>query len=111
QHEGYFETDRVILNLDQITKTTPEPSNFRTKPTGGRSPPMIWLSTGPMHDGSSVESGFEPGALQPQGRGLATRPPPPPHNPEMRYQILDHKVPGSKPHYNNNSLCRQSWRM
>ncbi|GBL55905.1 hypothetical protein AVEN_167289-1, partial [Araneus ventricosus] len=28
----------------------------------------------PIHVGSSVESGFEPGALRPQSRDLTTRP-------------------------------------
>ncbi|GBN63813.1 hypothetical protein AVEN_190365-1 [Araneus ventricosus] len=40
QHEGYFGTDLVILNLGQMTRTTPElapPSpNFHATPTGGR---------------------------------------------------------------------------
>ncbi|GBL56481.1 hypothetical protein AVEN_211257-1, partial [Araneus ventricosus] len=31
-----------------------------------------------MHGGSSVKSGFEPGALRPQSRNLITRPPRPP---------------------------------
>ncbi|GBM66184.1 hypothetical protein AVEN_246404-1 [Araneus ventricosus] len=40
QHEGYFGTDLVILNLGQMTRTTPElapPSpNFHATPAGGR---------------------------------------------------------------------------
>ncbi|GBO02126.1 hypothetical protein AVEN_154094-1 [Araneus ventricosus] len=40
QHEGYFGTNLVILNLGQMTRTTPElapPSpNFHATPTGGR---------------------------------------------------------------------------
>ncbi|GBM52947.1 hypothetical protein AVEN_111302-1 [Araneus ventricosus] len=39
---------------------------------------MICRATGPMHGGSSVGLGFEPGALRPQGRGLTTRLPWPP---------------------------------
>ncbi|GBM79402.1 hypothetical protein AVEN_185437-1 [Araneus ventricosus] len=33
---------------------------------------MIQRATGPIHDGSSTESGFEPGTLRPQGRDLTT---------------------------------------
>ncbi|GBL84862.1 hypothetical protein AVEN_93884-1 [Araneus ventricosus] len=36
---------------------------------------MIWRATGPIHEGPSMESGFEPGALRPQSRDLTTRPP------------------------------------
>ncbi|GBO37013.1 hypothetical protein AVEN_240801-1 [Araneus ventricosus] len=40
QHEGYFGTDLVILNLGQMTRTTPglaPPSpNFHATPAGGR---------------------------------------------------------------------------
>ncbi|GBM08809.1 hypothetical protein AVEN_999-1 [Araneus ventricosus] len=35
---------------------------------------MIWREAGPVHGGSSVGLGFEPGVLWPQGRGLTTRP-------------------------------------
>ncbi|GBN30403.1 hypothetical protein AVEN_17317-1 [Araneus ventricosus] len=35
---------------------------------------MIKRATGPIHGGSSVESGFEPRALRPQSRDLTTRP-------------------------------------
>ncbi|GBL72237.1 hypothetical protein AVEN_115206-1 [Araneus ventricosus] len=38
---------------------------------------MNWRATGPIHGGSSVESGFEPGTLRPQSRDLTTRPPRP----------------------------------
>ncbi|GBM18202.1 hypothetical protein AVEN_151734-1 [Araneus ventricosus] len=31
---------------------------------------MIWYETGPIHGGSSVESGFEPGTLRPQSLAL-----------------------------------------
>ncbi|GBM29920.1 hypothetical protein AVEN_111228-1 [Araneus ventricosus] len=34
-------------------------------------------ATGPIHGGSSVESGFEPATLRPRGRDLTTRPPRP----------------------------------
>ncbi|GBN17490.1 hypothetical protein AVEN_28291-1 [Araneus ventricosus] len=35
---------------------------------------MILLATGPIHDTSSVESGFEPGTLPPPSRDLTTKP-------------------------------------
>ncbi|GBM28601.1 hypothetical protein AVEN_72175-1 [Araneus ventricosus] len=38
---------------------------------------MIWRAAGPIHGGSSVKLGFEPGTLRPQSRGLTTRPPRP----------------------------------
>ncbi|GBO02813.1 hypothetical protein AVEN_5370-1 [Araneus ventricosus] len=60
---------------DDISADSPSPT-FRTTPGEGVwSLGMIWLATGPIHDGSSVESGFEPEALLPRSRGLATRPP------------------------------------
>ncbi|GBM94821.1 hypothetical protein AVEN_26532-1 [Araneus ventricosus] len=37
-------------------------------------PRMIQRATGPIHDGSSAESGFEPGTLRPQRQDLTTRP-------------------------------------
>ncbi|GBM33745.1 hypothetical protein AVEN_131648-1 [Araneus ventricosus] len=36
---------------------------------------MIYRATGPIHGGSSVESGFEPGTLRPQSLDLSTTPP------------------------------------
>ncbi|GBO31877.1 hypothetical protein AVEN_189161-1 [Araneus ventricosus] len=36
---------------------------------------MGWRATDPIHDGPSVESGFEPGTLRHQGQDLNTRPP------------------------------------
>ncbi|GBM59847.1 hypothetical protein AVEN_96266-1 [Araneus ventricosus] len=33
---------------------------------------MIWRATGPIHDRSSAESGFESAALQPRSRDLTT---------------------------------------
>ncbi|GBL82768.1 hypothetical protein AVEN_106310-1 [Araneus ventricosus] len=36
---------------------------------------MIWGATGAAHCGSSVQPGFEPGALRPQSHDLATWPP------------------------------------
>ncbi|GBN88015.1 hypothetical protein AVEN_114816-1, partial [Araneus ventricosus] len=33
---------------------------------------MIERARGPIHDGSSVESGFEPGTLLPESRDLTT---------------------------------------
>ncbi|GBM66348.1 hypothetical protein AVEN_227814-1 [Araneus ventricosus] len=48
QHEGYFRADLVILNLGQMTRTTPELApplpNFRTTPTGGRLTPKYDLT-------------------------------------------------------------------
>ncbi|GBM90151.1 hypothetical protein AVEN_20276-1 [Araneus ventricosus] len=38
---------------------------------------MIQRATGPIHGGSSVESGFEPTILRSRGRDLTTRPPRP----------------------------------
>ncbi|GBN64255.1 hypothetical protein AVEN_68634-1 [Araneus ventricosus] len=38
---------------------------------------MIERATGPIHGGSSLESGFEPGTLLLQSRDLTTRPPRP----------------------------------
>ncbi|GBN07048.1 hypothetical protein AVEN_150760-1 [Araneus ventricosus] len=38
---------------------------------------MIYSATGPIRGGSSVESGFEPGVLWPQGRDPTIRPPRP----------------------------------
>ncbi|GBN25947.1 hypothetical protein AVEN_273348-1 [Araneus ventricosus] len=38
---------------------------------------MIWRATGPIHGGSSVESGFEPGTFRSQGRDLTITPPRP----------------------------------
>ncbi|GBN70561.1 hypothetical protein AVEN_263238-1 [Araneus ventricosus] len=54
-------------------------SRFRTTLTGGRLGPlrMMERATGPIHDGSSEESGFERGTLQLRGQNLITRPPRP----------------------------------
>ncbi|GBM36875.1 hypothetical protein AVEN_82859-1 [Araneus ventricosus] len=53
QHEGYFGTDLVILNLGQMTRTTPElapPSlNFHATPTGGRLTTMFDLTCNRPH--------------------------------------------------------------
>ncbi|GBN93757.1 hypothetical protein AVEN_177388-1 [Araneus ventricosus] len=38
---------------------------------------MIWLATGPIHCGSSVKSGSEPGVLRPHSRDITTRTPRP----------------------------------
>ncbi|GBL75643.1 hypothetical protein AVEN_154958-1 [Araneus ventricosus] len=40
---------------------------------------MVWRATGPILDGSAVESGFELETLRPQSRDLTTRPPRPQH--------------------------------
>ncbi|GBN05873.1 hypothetical protein AVEN_251729-1, partial [Araneus ventricosus] len=50
QQEGYFEIDLFILNRRQMTGKTPEL--------------VLPSPTGPIHGGSLVESGFEPGALR-----------------------------------------------
>ncbi|GBM07613.1 hypothetical protein AVEN_230046-1 [Araneus ventricosus] len=50
---------------------------------------MIWRATGPIHGGSSVESGFEPGTLRSQGRGPTTRPPRPLGNTNDSYRVQD----------------------
>ncbi|GBN68105.1 hypothetical protein AVEN_205000-1 [Araneus ventricosus] len=63
--------DLVILNHGQMTRTTPEvalpPPNFRTTPAGGSLTPTI-----PIHNGSSVELGFESG--KPSGPEAETLP-------------------------------------
>ncbi|GBM47301.1 hypothetical protein AVEN_172244-1 [Araneus ventricosus] len=70
---GHDCNTRAILDRSQMTRTTPElapPSpTFRTTPAGGQE-----RATGPIHDGSSVESGFESGTLRPRSRHLTTRP-------------------------------------
>ncbi|GBM77606.1 hypothetical protein AVEN_165632-1 [Araneus ventricosus] len=51
---------------------------FYATPTGVRLATMYGSTCNrPIHGGSSVESGFEPGTLQPQSRNLTTRPPQP----------------------------------
>ncbi|GBO05487.1 hypothetical protein AVEN_57977-1 [Araneus ventricosus] len=65
-----------------MTRTTPEleaPSpSFHAAPTGGCLATTYDLACNrPIHCGSSVESGFEPGTLRPQSRDLTTRPPRP----------------------------------
>ncbi|GBM14214.1 hypothetical protein AVEN_167301-1 [Araneus ventricosus] len=71
-----------------MTRTTPEltpPPSFRTTPMVERLPPrMVWGATGLIHDGSSVESGFEPGIRGPQSRDLTTKPPRPPRLKEKK---------------------------
>ncbi|GBO22961.1 hypothetical protein AVEN_15477-1 [Araneus ventricosus] len=47
----------------------PPSPNFRTTPEGGRLTPYE-PATSLMHDGSSVESGFEPGILRDRSRDL-----------------------------------------
>ncbi|GBN77973.1 hypothetical protein AVEN_129811-1 [Araneus ventricosus] len=44
---------------------------------GVRPQHMIWRPAGLIHDGSSVESGFEPATLRSRGRDLSIRPPRP----------------------------------
>ncbi|GBN81585.1 hypothetical protein AVEN_270749-1 [Araneus ventricosus] len=65
-----------------MTKTTPELAPpLQTSTPHQRedvwSLRMIWRAAGPRHGGSSVEAGFEPGALRPQSRDLTTRAPRP----------------------------------
>ncbi|GBM91624.1 hypothetical protein AVEN_166667-1 [Araneus ventricosus] len=65
-----------------MTRTTPElASPLQTSAPHQREDVwplrMIWRTTGPIHGGSSVESGFEPAALRSRGRDLTTRPPRP----------------------------------
>ncbi|GBM86257.1 hypothetical protein AVEN_264508-1 [Araneus ventricosus] len=51
QHEGYFGTDLVILNLGQMTtpELTPPSPNFHTTPTGGRLATMYDLTCNRPH--------------------------------------------------------------
>ncbi|GBM34437.1 hypothetical protein AVEN_226851-1 [Araneus ventricosus] len=64
-----------------MTRTTPQlpPSpSFHVTPTGGRlATTYDFARNGPIHGGSSVESGFEHGILRPQSRDLTTRSPRP----------------------------------
>ncbi|GBO21093.1 hypothetical protein AVEN_148555-1 [Araneus ventricosus] len=69
QHKGYFGMDLVILNLGQMTRTTPEldaPSpSFLTTPAGGPlAPDGFGVHQAHLHGGSSIESGFEPGNVE-----------------------------------------------
>ncbi|GBL72755.1 hypothetical protein AVEN_127979-1 [Araneus ventricosus] len=62
-----------------MTRTTPELAPLSKHPhhTSGRtfdSLRMIQRAKGPIHDESSVESGFEPGTLRLRVRYLITRP-------------------------------------
>ncbi|GBO35780.1 hypothetical protein AVEN_199554-1 [Araneus ventricosus] len=78
-----------------MTRTTPELAPPLQTPTPRQQEDvwplrMVQRAAGPIHGGSSVESGFEPGALRPQGRDLATRPPRPPHDhrkTKLRYSV------------------------
>ncbi|GBL83294.1 hypothetical protein AVEN_110622-1 [Araneus ventricosus] len=79
QHEGYLGTDLVILNRGQMSRTTPELAPplqpFASHQLEDVWPlRMIWRATGPIHGGSSVESGFEQATLRFRGRDLTTRP-------------------------------------
>ncbi|GBN85792.1 hypothetical protein AVEN_95172-1 [Araneus ventricosus] len=53
-------------------------SPFSPKPYRGATLKKKARLAGPIHGGSSVESGLEPGTLWPQSRDLTTRPPRPP---------------------------------
>ncbi|GBN22327.1 hypothetical protein AVEN_67980-1 [Araneus ventricosus] len=48
---------------------------------------MILCATGPIHDESSVESGFESEAFRPRSRDLTTRPPRPAHIVESGFEL------------------------
>ncbi|GBM45118.1 hypothetical protein AVEN_251843-1 [Araneus ventricosus] len=61
QHEGYFGTEDLILNLGQITRTAPPyHTSRRTFGSDGFSVHQTCL-----HGSSSVESDFEHGTLRP----------------------------------------------
>ncbi|GBN83948.1 hypothetical protein AVEN_246276-1 [Araneus ventricosus] len=64
-------------------------SKFRHHANGREFGPLSMISdaTDPIHDESSVESGFEPGTLRSQCRDLTTRPP----RPQL---ILEIKISG-----------------
>ncbi|GBM31383.1 hypothetical protein AVEN_99603-1 [Araneus ventricosus] len=49
---------------------------------------MIYGAAGPIHGGSPVESGFEPGTLRPRRRELSTRPPRPRLQSEKMARVL-----------------------
>ncbi|GBM31699.1 hypothetical protein AVEN_45625-1 [Araneus ventricosus] len=75
-HEGFFGTDLVVLNRvrrrgQHLDLAPPSPS-FHTTSAGGRLIHEVGLSVQQdhMHGGSSGESGFEPGTLQPRSRDL-----------------------------------------
>ncbi|GBM50046.1 hypothetical protein AVEN_172927-1 [Araneus ventricosus] len=104
-----------------MTKTTAElapPSpNFHATPTGGRLATTYDLECSrPIHGGSSVESGFEPGTLRPQSRDLTSRPPQP-HEPAnnmlqggrgglvVRSRHRDRRIAGSKPDSTEDPSC------
>ncbi|GBM23155.1 hypothetical protein AVEN_147073-1 [Araneus ventricosus] len=67
----YFGSDLAILNHDQITRTTPElkppiQTSTSLQREGVCPLRMIYCATGPIHGGSSVETGLELGTLRPQ---------------------------------------------
>ncbi|GBN50212.1 hypothetical protein AVEN_17087-1 [Araneus ventricosus] len=62
---------RIEMTTPEMTPLSP---NFHATPEVGRLAITYDLAcSSPIHGGSSVESGFEPGALRPEGRGLTTR--------------------------------------
>ncbi|GBL81749.1 hypothetical protein AVEN_93517-1 [Araneus ventricosus] len=78
QHVGYFGTDLVILNQNQMTAT----EFFSKLPhhTSGRTfHPLRRAQQARMYGRYLVESRIEPGALRLRSPDLATRPPHPPH--------------------------------
>ncbi|GBM34622.1 hypothetical protein AVEN_212329-1 [Araneus ventricosus] len=71
-------TNFVILNPDQMMKTTPEPEPpFRTTPAGESLTLDVTFNAhqAGTYGESSVKSGFESGTLWSRSRDLATRTP------------------------------------
>ncbi|GBN01306.1 hypothetical protein AVEN_240022-1 [Araneus ventricosus] len=69
---------------------------------------MIWRTTGPIHDGSSVESGFGPEALLPQSRDPTTRPPRPSFSHVQHDAAPPHKV-SSVQQYIRDTFQHRVW--
>ncbi|GBO44083.1 hypothetical protein AVEN_113708-1 [Araneus ventricosus] len=65
---------------------------------------MIYRSTGPIHDGSSVESGFEPGTLRLRGRDLTTR------TPRHRSISMENDKNNIRVHFCFRKEAEPSWR-
>ncbi|GBO22572.1 hypothetical protein AVEN_251905-1 [Araneus ventricosus] len=75
-HQGYC--DCVNVGSHQMTEpelAPPSPSCSTTSARGRLTLDVRFsVHQAHIHDGSSLESGFEPGALPPQSRDLTTRP-------------------------------------
>ncbi|GBL72471.1 hypothetical protein AVEN_115387-1 [Araneus ventricosus] len=68
---SYFGTDLVILNHGQMTRATPPlQASTQHQREGVWLLRMIQRAAGPIHGGSSVESGFEPGTLRNRAEAL-----------------------------------------